>query len=441
MIASPTPKKGKAYHDANLRFSSNAQIHLGVNTVETSQKYVIETMPLSVQNKNAQPCDNMMRSRNVSEREPQPMSLSSSRVTIFQSSPRRVQEHNEEAKTRSSFEGNENTNEQGFGSRHVWNESRPGMESWRRHFLMPPSKNFGNGSIGPAHTLSANTFWHPNVHGEISSTAYTPRSKVNRRFINIQATSNIQHRVIAAPTGLQQDFEWKMDRHNEFRTLQSQDNKFISVPTVSNRQYTSGFGYHARNIARRSYDETAFRYMRAHPENVVHKQKPNFEAPEVSANKGTTPDVKPHHHAQFKEPIQDRKRALSPSSHRVRVEISLDHQPGMNKRAKGFDKLDLLCSATLDMGELYDNPAGCSCPKSKCIALYCDCFKAGRRCNPDKCRCVDCKNTVSESGAHGARTKAIRMILGKKACCCNIVLSQDYIFLPLLNFVFQFYSP
>jgi hypothetical protein len=72
-----------------------------------------------------------------------------------------------------------------------------------------------------------------------------------------------------------------------------------------------------------------------------------------------------------------------------------------------FDKLALLCKATLDLGPLLDNPAGCSCPKSKCIALYCDCFKAGRRCSP-ACSCLDCKNTVEESGPNGARSKVRR---------------------------------
>eukprot|EP00980_Cylindrotheca_fusiformis_P021446 scaffold8301_cov184-Cylindrotheca_fusiformis.AAC.14 len=77
-----------------------------------------------------------------------------------------------------------------------------------------------------------------------------------------------------------------------------------------------------------------------------------------------------------------------------------------------FDKLDLLCSATLELGPLQDNPAGCSCPKSKCIALYCDCFKAGRRCSPS-CSCLDCKNTILESGANGARSNAIQAILAR----------------------------
>lgn len=84
-----------------------------------------------------------------------------------------------------------------------------------------------------------------------------------------------------------------------------------------------------------------------------------------------------------------------------------------SKRSKGLDMLDLLCQATLDVGPMQDNPTGCSCPKSKCVALYCDCFKAGRRCDEKSCGCIDCKNTVAESGADGARTRAIRSILAR----------------------------
>lgn len=89
-------------------------------------------------------------------------------------------------------------------------------------------------------------------------------------------------------------------------------------------------------------------------------------------------------------------------SHRLTKRIKTSE----NERLEGnFDKLDLLCSATLELGPLQDNPTGCSCPKSKCIALYCDCFKAGRRCNPRTCTCLNCKNTVAESGPDGARSK------------------------------------
>jgi hypothetical protein len=93
--------------------------------------------------------------------------------------------------------------------------------------------------------------------------------------------------------------------------------------------------------------------------------------------------------------------------------------PPASKRSRGeilegrFDKLDLLCSATLELGPLQENPSGCSCPKSRCIALYCDCFKAGRRCNPTLCTCLNCKNTVEESGPDGARSKVSLKALGK----------------------------
>lgn len=43
-------------------------------------------------------------------------------------------------------------------------------------------------------------------------------------------------------------------------------------------------------------------------------------------------------------------------------------QMNSSKKPKGLNKLDLLCSATLEIGPLHDNPMGCSCPKSKCVS-------------------------------------------------------------------------
>ena len=93
-----------------------------------------------------------------------------------------------------------------------------------------------------------------------------------------------------------------------------------------------------------------------------------------------------------------------PSAKKVKARATPD-QHTEQKEQGTFDMLDLLCSATLGLGPLQENPSGCSCPKSKCIALYCDCFKAGRRCDPKSCTCLDCKNTVEESGINGARSK------------------------------------
>jgi hypothetical protein len=39
------------------------------------------------------------------------------------------------------------------------------------------------------------------------------------------------------------------------------------------------------------------------------------------------------------------------------------------------------------------NPArGCACKNSKCLKLYCMCFRAQVDCDPDVCGCTDCKN-------------------------------------------------
>lgn len=52
----------------------------------------------------------------------------------------------------------------------------------------------------------------------------------------------------------------------------------------------------------------------------------------------------------------------------------------------------------------------CSCKKSKCLKLYCECFAAGVLCDPG-CKCTDCSNTADNVAA---RRKAVAYKLSRK---------------------------
>jgi len=52
----------------------------------------------------------------------------------------------------------------------------------------------------------------------------------------------------------------------------------------------------------------------------------------------------------------------------------------------------------------------CSCKKSKCLKLYCECFAAGVLCDPG-CKCTDCMNTADNVAA---RRKAVAYKLARK---------------------------
>uniref|UniRef100_A0A7S2RXN2 CRC domain-containing protein n=1 Tax=Mucochytrium quahogii TaxID=96639 RepID=A0A7S2RXN2_9STRA len=52
----------------------------------------------------------------------------------------------------------------------------------------------------------------------------------------------------------------------------------------------------------------------------------------------------------------------------------------------------------------------CSCKKSKCLKLYCDCFAANQRCSA-LCSCTDCRN---DSEHEAQRTVAIEMLKERK---------------------------
>ena len=52
----------------------------------------------------------------------------------------------------------------------------------------------------------------------------------------------------------------------------------------------------------------------------------------------------------------------------------------------------------------------CSCTRTKCLKLYCECFRNDLVCT-DNCECLDCKNTIEESEPGGERYDAREQML------------------------------
>ena len=55
----------------------------------------------------------------------------------------------------------------------------------------------------------------------------------------------------------------------------------------------------------------------------------------------------------------------------------------------------------------------CRCQNTKCLKLYCACFRDSKICG-DSCKCVSCANTTDESGINGRLTLARQELLKKK---------------------------
>ena len=190
---------------------------------------------------------------------------------------------------------------------------------------------------------------------------------------------------------------------------------------------------------RESESHLATRFMHPHSSKSSSQQYVEAKSVDTNVTSGQTNVLssdrtnQPHYGTNYRYSHGTHLRHALPQDQQLQSEIEYQKYPPLQQpliapsethppifeKAKGFDKLDLLCTATLEIGEMHDNPTGCSCPKSKCVALYCDCFKAGRRCHPNRCSCFNCKNTIAESGIDGARTKAIRNILARNPRAFN----------------------
>ena len=67
-----------------------------------------------------------------------------------------------------------------------------------------------------------------------------------------------------------------------------------------------------------------------------------------------------------------------------------------------------------------DITSGCTCKKTRCLKKYCECYRVGKKCNPDVCSCRDCANTkdrvVEEEKLKGCTCRRNKCL--KKYCEC-----------------------
>ena len=59
------------------------------------------------------------------------------------------------------------------------------------------------------------------------------------------------------------------------------------------------------------------------------------------------------------------------------------------------------------------NKGNCTCTKTQCLKLYCECFNGGKYCNDD-CVCVSCHNSLEHDMEGGTRYEAMSYILFRK---------------------------
>lgn len=73
--------------------------------------------------------------------------------------------------------------------------------------------------------------------------------------------------------------------------------------------------------------------------------------------------------------------------------------------------LDLLVDVSCSIGTKLE--LGCRCAKTRCLKLYCDCFRGTKLCT-SRCQCIECLNTAEESGPDGIKTRTMQDIVARR---------------------------
>jgi hypothetical protein len=183
-------------------------------------------------------------------------------------------------------------------------------------------------------------------------------------------------------------------------------------PGISQRQT---YQQHLSEKSRRAHYSAVQPFARAPVHYEAPLRRDGFGSSATSpverrpTDSGPVPAVPGAGAANARPKVTPPEEAAAVGTRRPSISSHVGVPPKRLKTEEEPNKLDLLCTATLELGPLQDNPTGCSCPRSNCIKLYCDCFKAGRRC-AEFCSCINCKNTEA---TQVERTQAIKNILAR----------------------------
>lgn len=63
----------------------------------------------------------------------------------------------------------------------------------------------------------------------------------------------------------------------------------------------------------------------------------------------------------------------------------------------------------------------CRCVKSRCLRLYCVCFRAGGLCSA-YCECADCQNNGEHEGARNHAIETLRALAKPERCMCHALI-------------------
>jgi len=110
------------------------------------------------------------------------------------------------------------------------------------------------------------------------------------------------------------------------------------------------------------------------------------------------------------EPSSDEDKTMEPETAQTRRGVRPVRRTQAKRGARKPVKTDKVTVDDVFVEQPEGESRKCSCKKSKCLKLYCECFAAGVLCDPG-CKCKDCHNTADNVEA---RRKAVEYKLARK---------------------------